>query len=63
MAKHVITECVKFKFSLINVKKISYFTSKKVLYTYDLLDANSTNAKKVEKPPLKTAPPISARAR
>ena len=40
-----------------------YFTSKNVLYTYDLLDAKQTNAKKVEKPPLKTAPPISARAR
>ena len=37
-------------------------TSKNVSYTYDLLVDSITNARKVEKPPLNTAPPISPRA-
>jgi len=35
---------------------------KKVAKTWDLDPASKTNARKVEKPPLKTAGPISARA-
>ena len=37
-------------------------TSKNVSYTYDLLVDSITKARKVEKPPLNTAPPISPRA-
>ena len=37
-------------------------TLKKVLKTYDVEAAKSMNAKKVLKPPLKTAGPISLRA-